>query len=182
MRPLLELAEIHLRTLYVHDEHGRIVSETVDEGRDAPRFVLVHTTEGVLARIRHDVTVDAPMQPVERIGGGPIFVVPDDVQPDPAVERTNVNGIDAFAIAVDGRWASFCWSSRNIGHAVQAGVETIEEFRGRGLAAKVVATWGYAMREAGITAIYSTAHENAASRTVARNAGLRFVGVDHNIF
>ena len=55
----------------------------------------------------------------------------------------------------------------------EAGVDTAEEFRGRGYAALVTAAWANAIRAADITPVYSTSDDNLASQAVARKMGLR---------
>ncbi|MEX2393769.1 MAG: GNAT family N-acetyltransferase, partial [Actinomycetota bacterium] len=114
----------------------------------------------------------------EEPGGGPMYVFPDDIAPDPhAVEISP----GMFAWKVDGRAVAWCFSSRDIGEAVQAGVETKEEFRGRGFAPRVVSTWGAAMKDRGVEPIYSTSRANLASQSVARKLGLICIGSDFNV-
>jgi hypothetical protein len=180
MRTLLELAELHLRTLYVLDDHGRIVRETVDKGRrPCPRFVLVRTNEGAISAVRHDVDDRTALAPVERVYLGAAYAFPHALEPDPEVIETNPG---AFVIEIDGVVASGCATVRDIGEAVQAGVETVESFRGRGLAPRVVATWAHAMRDRCIEPIYSTSHDNTASQRVAIKAGGVLVATDVQVF
>jgi hypothetical protein len=86
-----------------------------------------------------------------------------------------------LALVVDGRLASVCFSARNTPIAAEAGVETLEEFRGRGFASTVVAAWAEAVRAEGRIPLYSTSWENLASRSVARKLGLVMYGVDLSI-
>jgi len=85
------------------------------------------------------------------------------------------------AIVADGRLASLCFSSRNTPIAAEAGVNTLEEFRGRGYAPAVVAAWGQAVRAEGRIPLYSTSWDNLASRSVARKLGLVLYGADFSI-
>jgi hypothetical protein len=78
-----------------------------------------------------------------------------------------------YAVVVDGRAVSICYSARRTAVVAEAGVDTAEAFRGRGYAALVTAAWADAIRVAGITPVYSTSDENLASRAVARKLGLR---------
>ena len=47
--------EMHIRALYVHDEHSRLVSINDWHGGVAPRFFLGRTNQGNLWRFRHDL-------------------------------------------------------------------------------------------------------------------------------
>jgi RimJ/RimL family protein N-acetyltransferase len=85
------------------------------------------------------------------------------------------------AILHNGAAVSVCCSSRNGPDAAEAGLETVEAFRGRGFAPAVVASWGYAVRESGRTPLYSTSWDNLASQAVARKLGLALYGVDMSI-
>lgn len=138
---------------------------------------------------------------VDRIGGGPFYAFPSDQQPDPDVvaitpdrvhlvpeELGGPAGLDdgleqpCFAIVADGRAVSLCRTARLVPGTAQAGVKTLETYRGRGLAARVVGTWARAVRELGLEPLYSTWLANSASRAVARKLGLRLVGVDFNVY
>jgi len=91
-----------------------------------------------------------------------------------------------FLAAVDGeRAVSFCYPARPMevqgcdsSQAAEAGVETLSAYRGRGLAPRVVAAWGRALRGQGGEPLYSTSWDNQASRAVARKLGLIPYGED----
>lgn len=205
--------------------------ETVDYGRQPPRFVLVRTAEGFLWRVRRDVSEgdtaelrslvaretpsDDPdrdpeflaeyvelLEPVHRTGGGPVYAFGEPGRaPDPeVVEITQelfgliprelggpsgvVDGAElpCFAIVANGSAVSACRTARHVDRVVQAGVNTLEDYRGRGYATRVVRAWGKAVTERGWEPLYSTWRENTASRAVAGKLGLRLVGSDSNIF
>ena len=86
-----------------------------------------------------------------------------------------------LAIVADGRLASLCYSARNTPIAAEAGVDTLEGFRGRGFAPAVVAEWARVVREEGRIPLYSTSWDNQASRSVARKLGLVLYGADLSI-
>ena len=71
-----------------------------------------------------------------------------------------------------GAIVSACYAARRRASAAEAGVDTIGAFRGAGLAIAVVAAWARAARARGITPLYSTSWENAASLRVATKLGL----------
>ena len=86
-----------------------------------------------------------------------------------------------LAIVADGRLASLCYSARNTPIAAEAGVDTLEEFRGRGYAPAVAAAWARVVREEGRIPLYSTSWDNQTSRSVVRKLGLLLYGVDLSI-
>jgi hypothetical protein len=71
-----------------------------------------------------------------------------------------------------GQPISICFCARSSDIAAEAGLETAEPFRGRGLGPKVTAAWALAIRASGRAPLYSTIWTNHASRAVARKLGL----------
>lgn len=124
--------------------------------------------------------------------GGPSYLVPAGLVPDPAVELHTSADADAGATlalvpsadralpapwvvaVVDGQAAAVCETARSAPASVEAGVWTYEPFRRRGLAAAVTAAWSALVAER--TAFYSTSWDNHASQAVARRLGLPTVG------
>jgi hypothetical protein len=86
-----------------------------------------------------------------------------------------------LAIVEDGQLASLCYSSRNTLAAAEAGVDTIEAFRGRGYAAAVAAAWAHVVRHEGRIPLYSTSWDNLPSCAVARKLSLVLYGADLTI-
>ena len=135
-------------------------------------------------------------RPIEEEGGGPAYRFPETiVQPGGAVEVTDENVElvrethpwlfrdmatwgPCFVVLRDGVAASICHASRIGARALEAGVFTLPEYRGRGYALAVTAAWGAAVSESGRVPIYSTAWENLASQGVARRLGLTMFGTD----
>lgn len=83
-----------------------------------------------------------------------------------------------WAVVQDGQAVSVCFSARLSDVAAEAGVETREEYRGRGLACAVVSAWASSVRETGRTPLYSTWWDNLASQAVARKLELVQYAVD----
>lgn len=85
------------------------------------------------------------------------------------------------AILHEGEAVAVCFSARTSTGAAEAGVNTLPEWRGRGYACAVVATWAAAVRATGRIPLYSTSWDNAASRGVARGLGLRLYAADFHL-
>lgn len=85
------------------------------------------------------------------------------------------------ATVVRGKAVSICFCARITPLAAEAGVETVEAFRGRGYASVAVAGWASAVRRRGLIPLYSTSWENAASQGVARKLGMIHYGDDWSI-
>jgi hypothetical protein len=77
-----------------------------------------------------------------------------------------------MAIVEDSAAVSLCFCARSIARAAEAGVETLEAYRGRGYAPAVVLAWAQAIRASDRIPLYSTSWSNAASQAVARKLGL----------
>jgi hypothetical protein len=91
--------------------------------------------------------------------------------------------VQPVAIAFDaGEPASVCHSPRGrTAFAAEAGVETLERFRGRGLATAAVACWARAVQRTGRVALYSTTWENAASKAIARRLSAHLYGENWSV-
>jgi hypothetical protein len=77
-----------------------------------------------------------------------------------------------IGVVEDGYPVSVCFCARRSEIAAEAGLETCEKWRGRGLAGRVTAAWALAVRAEGLIPIYSTSWQNSASLAVARKLGL----------
>lgn len=55
LQDILELARLHVETLFTHDQDGRLLNVNEPAGAPAPRFFLARTTAGDLIRFRYDV-------------------------------------------------------------------------------------------------------------------------------
>jgi hypothetical protein len=124
------------------------------------------------------------------VDSGPLFEFPAELAaPTDTVEvrserelATNFHGwvpgeistgcAPVMAFVEDGAPVSICFCARRSKAAAEAGVETAERFRRRGLAARVTAAWALALRARRITPLYSTSWSNDASLGVARRLGL----------
>jgi GNAT superfamily N-acetyltransferase len=85
------------------------------------------------------------------------------------------------AVIEDGCAVSVCFCSRLPGRATEAGLHTHPDYRGRGYAAAVVASWAAAVREHGCLPLYSTSWENLASQAVAHKLGMMMYGADWSL-
>lgn len=76
---------------------------------------------------------------------------------------------------------SVCFCARFSEAAAEAGVETAEGFRGRGLAPLVTTAWAAAIQAAGRLPLYSTSWSNSQSLAVARKLGLTMCASDWSL-
>jgi hypothetical protein len=103
----LSIAESRVEALFRHDGRGRLIEVNQWDGGVAPRFFLMRTGEGAIARFRQDVPDDMAarletlsaaeplgwppsrrpahereylnaLAPTERVWAGPVFAFPDD--------------------------------------------------------------------------------------------------------
>lgn len=123
------------------------------------------------------------------VSSGPAFTFPDRL-----ASASNIANVDALeplqhhfvgwteqelperspiiAVYEAGAAVSVCFCARRSPFAAEAGVETVPQYRGRGLAPLVTAAWAASIRRSGLLPIYSTSWENSASLAVARKLGL----------
>ncbi|MBE1446760.1 kasugamycin N-acetyltransferase AAC(2')-IIb [Paenibacillus sp. OAS669] len=136
----------------------------------------------------------------ERFTMGPCFQIPDKLTTSmQVVTITRDNGMDylqngfewllseidyaqpCVALVREGQAVSICRSVRITLKAHEAGLETLEAFRGQGYAAEAVAGWAAAVRESGALPLYSTSWDNLASQSVARKTALSLYGANFTI-
>lgn len=138
-------------------------------------------------------------QPVRRTWMGPAYRFADQLLPSDDTTRITAENVAVLephlqdwtedvregnplvAYVEGGKAVSLCCSVATSDQVHEAGVETHPDFRGRGLAVKVVAGWARAVRGLGRVPLYSTSWENGASRAVARKLGLVQYGVTLHI-
>ena len=141
----------------------------------------------------------APTGPPAKIRSGPLYGFPDALPSgDGAVriDETNAEllcgglddwlpdvaaGTPMMAMVAEGRAVSICASVRASAAAHCAGVETLPDFRGRGLAARAVTGWARRVRASGAGPVYGTTFDNLASQGVARALGLRVFASEFSV-
>ena len=138
--------------------------------------------------------------PVQKYWMGPAYLFPDRVArpTTEAVAVTDENldvlsgGFEEWipdvpcrrpflAILHEGRAVSICCSVRITSESHEAGVETLNAYRGRGYASDVVAQWANEVRRLGCMPLYSTSWENVPSQGVAKRLGLLQYGTDFHV-
>ncbi len=208
--------DLHLRTLFVLDDSGRITATREPGSASPPLFCLVRGATECVWAIRADVSDDIAAEldalaadelPIAdlreppahaeryasllggRVSSGPALSFPDTL-PDPG----NVAFIDdlrplkrhlrgwvaeeipgrspVIAVVEDGHAVSVCCCARLSAVAAEAGLETAEAFRGRGLGPRVASAWALLVRASGRIPLYSTSWDNRASLAVARKLRL----------
>ncbi|RJG23100.1 GNAT family N-acetyltransferase [Paenibacillus thiaminolyticus] len=135
----------------------------------------------------------------ERFTMGPCYLIPDIVPTGEIVRITRANSTEllhggfewltsevdyaqpCIALVRDNRAVSICRSVRIASGAHEAGLETLDNYRGRGYAVAVVAGWAQAVREMDALPLYSTWGENQSSQRMARKLALSFYGVSFTI-
>jgi RimJ/RimL family protein N-acetyltransferase len=134
------------------------------------------------------------------ISAGPCYVFPEAITSSPsgvvAITKENADILRAdfedwladvkddvpfTAVVREGRVLSVCYSARVTSAAHEAGVETLREFRGRGLASDACVGWAYLVQKLGCRPLYSTSYDNIASQNVARKMGLRRYGATFHV-
>ena len=132
-------------------------------------------------------------EPVRSVYAGPAFRFPDTLPPAPPITRITppnlyllrrldwdlrtlpgeLHGWEPMLALVESDFAvSLCFSSRRTARAAEAGVNTLDDYRGRGYAPLVVTAWAHAIRASGRIPLYGASWANHASRAVARKLGL----------
>ena len=141
----------------------------------------------------------AQQAPIERVGAGPAYCFPDEIEVLGTTVLISENDRDLlrpffedwlddvrecqpFAVLLqDGVAVSLCATVRTTARADEAGVDTHADFRGQGFAGQVGAAWAEGVRHLGRIPLYSTSWENTASQSVARKLGLGQFGTDFQI-
>jgi hypothetical protein len=134
-----------------------------------------------------------------RVSSGPAFSFPDAL-PDPGdivfidevwplqrhfsgwVPEEIPGRSPVVAILEEGSAVSACFCARRSEFAAEAGLETAEAFRGRGLGPRVTAAWAFAIRASGRIPLYSTSWDNHASLVVARKLRLHTYASSWSIY
>lgn len=139
--------------------------------------------------------------PITHEERGPAYWVPDNVHasadavlisevnahllevhfPWNLTSRSDFRTRPLVATVVQGKAVSICFCARITSSAAEAGVETVEAFRGHGYASVAVAGWAFVIRQRGLIPLYSTSWENMASQGVARKLGMVHYGDDWSI-
>jgi RimJ/RimL family protein N-acetyltransferase len=140
--------------------------------------------------------------PLSSTDSGPAYFLPELDLPNPisagtvAVTPSNANLLAAHypytmkkhaelapvvVRVMDGVAVAVCCSARITAQVAEAGVHTVEAYRGRGYAVEVVRGWAAAVRATGRLPLYSTSWENTASQAVAAKLGAILYGVDLSI-
>jgi RimJ/RimL family protein N-acetyltransferase len=178
-----------------HDLPAEIVAQLADLFRSEPAPQDLRQPPQHLAAYRRILETHAPIQHEDH---GPAYHFPGVIQPPVGIATTRMTRDNAevlqshfswlipvlnimppvFAVLQEDQAIAVCFSSRIPTVADEAGVNTVEAYRGRGYAAAVVANWAEAIRGLGRIPLYSTSWNNMASQAVARKLGLVMYGDD----
>jgi hypothetical protein len=83
-----------------------------------------------------------------------------------------------FAIIEDGIAVSVCCSARKNINAMEASVETLEGYQGKGYGTESVIAWARESRKNGLIPLYSTSWDNFSSQAIAKKLNLYRYGID----
>jgi hypothetical protein len=156
---------------------------TEDLERDPERFAVM--LERIRAQVPAEITWRGPgFRFPERLPRSEGVVAVTSANAEliadsfPELHRTLSERLPCCAALAEGRAVSVCYCATRPGRAVEAGVDTLEGHRCRGLASRVTAAWACQVRRRNLLPLYSTSWENRASRGVARRLGLVLYGSD----
>jgi GNAT acetyltransferase len=90
-------------------------------------------------------------------------------------------GLPMIAMVADGRAVSICASVIASKMVHSAGVETLPDYRRRGLGVQSVAGWARTVQASGATPFYATTFDNVASQRLAARLGLSLVGAEFSL-
>ncbi|CAM3528682.1 MULTISPECIES: GNAT family N-acetyltransferase [Saccharibacillus] len=82
---------------------------------------------------------------------------------------------------LDGIAVSVCFAARRGEEAAEAGLETASAFRGQGLGPACTLAWAEQAQAEGLLPLYSTSHDNAASRRIAEKLRMRAYGTNFHV-
>lgn len=138
-------------------------------------------------------------KPIERIWNGPTYYFPKPLSVSPNVVRADKNNAHLFnatfpemivelddiqpcmAYVVEGNAVSVCQTVRRSSRADEAGLDTLEKYRGQGYGPLAAAGWAEKIKAEGKIPFYSTSWKNQSSQRVAEKLGLVQFGIDFHI-
>jgi len=89
----------------------------------------------------------------------------------PYASSSHIELAPVVVLLADGTAVAICFSARITEEVAEAGVHTVEPYRGRGYAVATVRGWANEVRKMGLVPLYSTEWENRASLAVAQKLG-----------
>ena len=181
-----------------HDLPDTVVQAVDQLCRSEPIAVNFTDPPHQAAAIRAVLHEHGPITQEER---GPAYWIPDGISsstdavliseanahllethfPWKLTSRSDFRTGPVVATVMHGKAVSICFCARITSLAAEAGVETMEAFRGQGYASAAVAGWAFVVRQRGLIPLYSTAWENVASQGVARKLRMVLYGDDWSI-
>lgn len=96
----------------------------------------------------------------------------------PHIRSQLTHNAPCIGVVREGAAVSVCRTVRRSTRGAEAGVDTIESFRGRGYASVATRKWASMVWDLGIIPFYSTSSDNTASQRLAERAGFVHFGTD----
>jgi hypothetical protein len=150
------------------DEHATFFRHDVPQStRDRLSALGLDDLVGDESRVRLILEQDAPCEKVYRIRWYTIERMPcPDEYPDVTVRGGR------HVVLVDGEVVAWAQTDAEDTHSAEVSIATDEEFRRRGYARQVTASWAATVLASGKVAFYSHLLDNAPSSAVAASLGL----------
>lgn len=179
-----------------HDLPAALVAKLTELAAQEPVTDNLQVPPSYMAAYQAVLTAAAP---IDRIEAGPAYYLPE-VAPAPdtwTITPANASLLQpnypytythlaerapVIAVVEDGVAVACCFSARINASVAEAGVHTVEAYRGRGYAARVVRGWASAIRASGRLPLYSTEWENTASQAVATKLGAVLYTAEFSIY
>ncbi|GBF73418.1 hypothetical protein PA598K_01707 [Paenibacillus sp. 598K] len=188
------------RLFWGHTEEGSVVRFREDMPDPVVDEVLqVIDQAGATEKLAGVIRILAKHSGINKIWMGPAFVFPQGIIDDSdavLVTEENTSLLErgfphllselhsrgpCYMMLADHMAVSVCYSARYNDRAAEAGVETLEGYRGRGYTTRAAASWAHVIRQSGRIPLYSTSWDNYASQSIARRLQLHRYGTDISI-
>jgi len=189
-----DLVRLQIELEYRLSPEGRLVP--FPGSTEQCRFIVHKMSDGICRFFREDLP-DAICRELETIPGEEAICGSEKVKailsthapcgsiwtgrsyffprlPDADAFRGVAKDEDRFVVMESGELVSWAYSARENDVAAELAVETLHQFRRRGLARAVTMAWAHFVMKAGKVAFFSHSHDNVASEALAASLGVEW--------